>query len=250
MPKYLVLIVIFVSATFCVLGQRSADDLILNGTVSNVTGYADYESGKDSFSFSITLYLQLHNKGEEPIIVFRPDRILRQKKVEFLRSSSSNQGDEVIASKTLPWVNPAAYLDYDPLPRYIEQLKSSVDPNPQDLFIIQPGGYYEFRDIVTVDVGYDVDIKKLSEYKKREAELYAKYLREMEPPKRVAFGSLLLTSKSPFLRIEYSMSFKKFEDADFLRGLQKRWKSLGNLYLNSDGDFSIKSQPILNQAPR
>jgi hypothetical protein len=251
MRKSLILIVILASASVSVLGQRSADDLILDGTIADISGYVDGRSGKDVFSFQISLYLQIQNKSEEPIIVFRVDRFLGQKKIEFLKSAASSQGEEVGAAKTLPWVNPAAYLDYDPFPRYIEQLKSSFDPNPQDLFVIQPGGYYEFRDIVTVDVGYDVDMAKLAEARKREAELNAKYFGDRESPKRIESLGSLRTSKFPFMRIEYSLSFKKYgQEADFLRGLQKRWKSVGNLYLNSDSDFSIKSQPIINQTPR
>lgn len=251
MQKCLILIVILASASLSVLGQRSADDLILTGTVSGISGYVDSRSGEDIFSFQISLYLQIQNKSEEPIIVFRVDRFMGQKKIEFLQSAAANKGDEVGAVKTLPWFNPAAYLDYDPFPKYIEQLKSSVDPNLNDFFIIQPGGYYEFRDIVTVDVGYDVDLKKLAEVRKRRAELYARYFGDRESPKTIESLGSLPTSKFPFIRIGYRLSFKKYDqDADFLRRLQKRWKSVGNLYLNSDGDFSIKSQPIINQAPR
>lgn len=234
MRKCFILIGIMALLPLVVMSQSTADDVVFTGTLLDVTGYVDSNSGKDKVSFDLRLYLQIHNNGTEQLILFRPDRFIGQKKIEFFRTSGA-----LGAAKTIPWLNPFANLDFDPLPSYIRKLAAAPEPDLEGFVIIPPGGYFEFRDTVTVDTGYEADRRQMAFVKK--------FAAESGTNSRIAVAGTP-TSEFPALSIEYSLSLKTHhEDPDFLKVLQTRWAAFGKLYLNGNGDFSIKTQTIINR---
>ncbi len=227
---------LILSSHTVIWSQEPADELVLTGTVLNVSSNVDTRSGEDVFSFQVVLYLQLRNKTDKTLIVFRPDRFMGQKKLEFLENDYSN-GFKKGAAQTLPWIRPASRDDYDPFPQYVRSIDLAPEPLKDGFAIIEPGSYFEFRDVVTVDIGYLPDVTKLERMKK----IYHQY-----DQKRFGLGQP--RSEFPALQIEYYLSFKKHhEDEEFLRNIKKRWKAFGTLFLNGNGDFLLKSQPINNQ---
>jgi hypothetical protein len=54
-------------------------------------------------------------------------------------------------------------------------------------------------------------------------------------------------SDFPSFTVEYILSAKSLvpTDNDFLKDLQRRWRSIGNLVLNSSGDYSVRSDSIV-----
>jgi hypothetical protein len=236
MRKFVFLLLLLISPSHAVSGQQP-DELVLTGTVVGVSCMTDTSSGQDVFSYEVQFYLQLRNNSDETLIVFRPDRFMGQKKVEFLKHSESNGGFGKETAQTLPWVNPLAHLDYNPFPDYVRGLEKADEPYENGFAIIEAGGYFEFRDTVSVDTGYKPNKKALESTRKLAAEYY-----------KTKFGCGQPTSEFPALRVEYLLSLKKHHaDTDFLRSIQRRWQKFGNLYLNGNGDFLVRSQPIVNR---
>lgn len=237
------LILLLAIAQFTVSAQSSAADLVLAGTTLEVNGTVDPSSGKDVYSYNVQLYLQLHNRGSNPVIVFRPDVFFGTRKLEFLNDST--ESDEVIgASTTIPWISPPKPTDPDPLLSFVKII-DALEPNLNYFAIVQPGGYFEFRDRLTVNVGYEVD----DQIKKRIENIRKTNRMTEADGLRIGFSSP--TSKFSSLRIQYSLSLKKHhQDLDFLRRLQQRWKPVGNLLLDESGNFILRSQLIVNKQGR
>lgn len=238
MRKGFILFLIVTFLPLVVKSQQRTDELVLTGSILGVSGMADSSQGEDAFSFNIQLYLQIRNNSDQSLIVFRPDRFMGQRKVEFLKNDLTG-GFGVGVEKTLPWVNPTAYLDYDPFSIYVKRVESATEPFKDGFLTIEPASYFEFRDSFTVDSGYKFDPEKLESLKKMLAD------RGIETT-RIGLGNL--SSEFPALKVEYYLTFaKRHPDAEFLKTVQKRWKKFGKLYLTNDGDFRLKSEAIVNK---
>ncbi|MGE0656690.1 MAG: hypothetical protein AB7F88_15125 [Pyrinomonadaceae bacterium] len=97
-------------------------------------------------------------------------------------------------------------------------------PTSDFCVVIDPRGYYEFREVVTLDTGYRLEVE------------LGKSLTEAR-----------IRSEYPAFQIQYHLSLKGDEKGEgFLQVLQSKWKNVGNLVLDGNGDFTVTSDPIVN----
>jgi hypothetical protein len=222
------------------LGVRTQlrDEVTLTGSVNGVTASVDSSTGEDAFLFNIRLYLQIRNNGNETIFIFRPGGSLSQRKVEFFKSEPADANVRPEASQIVSWINASAKDGYNPFADFATRIERAKEPPDSVFAVIEPGGYFETGDSITVNVGYKPDMERVEARKKYFAErgLRTHFIDIGQP-----------SSGFPFLSVEYFISFKKHhQDADFLHATQRRWRKFGKLYLNSSGDFLLRSEPIVN----
>ena len=226
--------------TLCVSSQSAKNDgLALTGSIVGLNPVAECKGTDGRILIQMELSMQFRNGGERPLIVLKPEKFNPvfwssepfSTRVFFLRSlpSSTDKGSERIQVNEIRTndcrpPNDRFYGNYDPIAAFIKRIDNPAPPS--DLFeVIEPRGYYEFRQVVTLDGGYEVDVKMGKSLK--EARVRAEY--------------------SAFL-IQYHLSLKGNEKGEeFLTGLKSRWKSVGNLVLDKNGDFSVTSEPITNR---
>jgi hypothetical protein len=176
--------------------------------------------------------MQLRNDSNQTLIVFRPLGDLIQKRVAFA-SDFSDTGYQSFGLKPGPWTSNVERLRLyngrrDPYKDFAHAIDSR-EPLSNALIKIEPGRYYEYIEVVTVEDGYRLEIKP------------GQSLNEVaiNPP----------TAEDPGFKIEYHLSLKKRHASDsFLKTLQARWKPFGHLVLDSNGDFSITSEIIINRS--
>jgi hypothetical protein len=90
--------------------------------------------------------------------------------------------------------------------------------------IIQPRSYYETIQVFRVTSGFSLQMlngKKLSE--------------------------MTTIPEYSGMRLEYHLSTKDLQNSDALGIAKRNWKSLGELVLDSNGEYSVKSEVILNK---
>lgn len=104
--------------------------------------------------------------------------------------------------------------------------------NHSYLAVVEPGGYYEFRDSFTVVNGFTLP-----------AGFHVKTeQRSCQPCEPIA--------KYSALRVRYHLSTKKHHPKDdFFRSLQSKWKGYGVLPLDSDDNYAVVSDLYLLQYP-
>ena len=222
------LLSVFVAFEVAFLATLSADaqkfsikDLELTGTLVSISTRCIDGHPIPQVSYA----LQFRNAGNEPAILIRPSSLFR-KRLEFASIENSNSvvsGDVLTYNPYLE--NPfgqAQSSDYDPFPYFMESLNKSDPP-----VILNAGNYYEFVDTVWVRNGFEVQEENENKSKKceeRKVKVVPNYL---------------------YFNIEYSLSVKKYDSGnEFFKRLRTRWRSSGELLLDSNGDVSYKSTRI------
>jgi hypothetical protein len=178
---------------------------------------------------SVGLFIQFRNDGEVPLLLIRPT-FLFTTKVNFISNEPGNPVDKIVSADLLrynPYLEnpygPASRDDYDPFPSFVKKLDV-----PEPPFILASGGYLEFHDTLWVKNGFRFDTGSDAMQKECEAKK-AKPIPEY-----------------PSFNVEYHLSLKKYDrGTDLLKNLQNRWKRFGHLLLDSNGDVSFKSEPIV-----
>jgi hypothetical protein len=229
-----VLVIAFVLAT--VASAQSASDrrLTLTGSLISVRPVIDYspkDKGmtvfeKNLVAFDVELYLQFKNESATSIILIPPAAFggsLLKKKLVLLDDVSARSGTEE-SSAALRWKD--RYIrPYDRLSYLLRELDT---PEPSRRFvIIEPGAYYECHDTLTVRNGYFIKLKA-----------------GQDPENSLA------VSEFPRLSVEYHLSLNDLgQHSDALATAQRNWKKFGELLLDSNGDYTVKSEIILNKLP-
>ena len=215
--------------------------LVLTGSVVSVTPRINYEASKPLVSYELNLYLQLRNDASVPLIFFRPTGDVVGRRVLFQDSFGPATETGEISLSSAPWIIPyttgSPYAPKDVaryLNQYYEILAKGMElpyiPLPRGtVMILQPGEYYEYNEVVTVDDGFKIEIKTRQS------------LRDVARNTPIA--------EYPALRIEYKLSLKKHHPNDaLLRMVQPKWKQIGHLVVDHHGDFSIQSDLILTRS--
>ena len=231
--KFVIFAAIFLSGLFVTANAQATrpHGLVLSGSVISVSPEFTYYREELPFVvYSVGLRLVLRNDGEVPVIIFRPERC--EQTIEFLSYASDDAAAEVTAE---PWAHPDAsrYADRgrDPLSNYAEyakRLEIATDPSKAGLIVIEPGRVFEFALSVKLNAGYSLEIRPGQVHKD---------VRRSSP-------------KSDFagLRVVFHESFKKVRpDVAFLKNLQTKWKNFGLLLVDGNGEFTLKSEMILNK---
>lgn len=207
-----------------VWGQKPS--LVLTGAIIDVTpagplkeplvikstGYERQET-----YFEIRVRLTYFNRGDETLIVPTPVCFNYGKKRLLFFEIPANDG-KVLATAD-EWVFASAG------DRSTELLKMlNLEEPPRGMFaIIEPGGYYEATDIIRAKGGFKLAILISGDKLKRDLEL--------------------AVAEHPFFKVRYNLSLNSNAVAE----ARRRWRSLGRLVFDTDGDFSIESQIIVNK---
>ncbi len=186
---------------------------------------------------SVTLLMQFYNAGNEPVIVTRPYFDF-QTRVLFVRNSSDRLNDKSVTGDVLTY-NP--YLDdphgvvtsddYDHLPGLIRSLKRAAEEKNSkpltDWKVIEPGGYFEFRQGLIIRNGF-------------------KFVKSLDAKgEKCDSKNFKAFPENDSFTVEYLFSLKKYKEADDLfPALRDAWRSHGNLILNADGNILYKSESI------
>src|SRR5688572_21629978 len=219
MKRFVALSLILLLSALAKGQSRSQGGLVLNGTVVAVSASERklHTNNKESYVFTVELHMQYRNDGDVPLIVFGPDPFFIERKIEFFNTEGS------AISKTFHYVNPFADDGYDPYAPYWRRIDSA-----QPSRVIQPGGYREFRETFTVEDGYKI--------------------KESPAERGRALRHSIPISDYQWLRIEYRLAIKeKSAPENLLQNLQQRWKSQGHLVLDTSGNFTVRSERILNK---
>jgi hypothetical protein len=177
---------------------------------------------RDSDVFDVQLYLQFRNESDRPLIIPLPQAEIMKKGVAFLEPSGAT-GEE---SPALISERERFYNYLDPFGGLLRGLKTAEPP--RNLFVvIEPQAYYEFRDTVTVGIGY--------KFVERPVTGRPYTVRSINP-------------EYPALKLKYQLPVKNRTDVrDALLKAKTRWLKFGDLVLNSDESFDFVSETILNK---
>jgi hypothetical protein len=208
------------------------DGLVLTASLTSVTAKLNTTTDKPLFRYELQLIMQLRNDSNETLFVFKPLSDIVEKRIAFM-SDLSGSGVGSYGLRPGPWIS-NAYRYRAINPRYdpFADLARGLDfPEPVSnaLLRIEPGRYHEYIEVITVDDGYRLEIKP------------GQSLREVSsnPP----------LAEDPAFKIQYHLSLKKHHKNDaLLSTLQLRWKRFGHLVLDSNGDFLITSEDIINRS--
>lgn len=228
-PHLAILALLFLVSSYDCQSLKN-DGLVLTASLTAVTPKLNTETPKPVFRYELQLNMQLRNDSGQTLIVFRPLGDLIQKRVAFM-SDFSDTGYQSSGMKPGPWISNVERLRLyrrDPYKDFAHAIDSR-EPLSNALIRIEPGRYYEYIEVVTVEDGYRLEI------------------RPGQSLKEVAINPPM--AEDPGFKIQYHLSLKKHHASDsFLKTLQTRWKPFGHLVLDGNGDFSITSEIIINQS--
>lgn len=229
-------------STVCLNAQtKKSDGLYMTGTIVGLNAIAECTGTDGRILAQVELSMQIRNSSDRPLIVFKPEKFSRYiwsrepvaKRVLFLKTlPSANdkeiekiQVNEVSTNECRP-VSTNYYNDrnYDPIKEYINQIDGPTPFSSDRFAVIDPRGYYEFREIIKLDLGWSAEVKLGKSLK--ESRVRAEY---------------------PAFQVQYHLSLKGHEKGeDFLQQLRSRWNTVGNLVLDGNGDFNLISEPIIS----
>jgi len=207
--------------------KLSKDALTLTGTLVRIAALKDH----DKVLFKVQVSFQFRNNSDTPLLVFEPGNPLLHRKIDFLEAKTALSEERNVATSLFPWVSPYPERNFDYFKYFVERLERVELPN-SGIVKIEPNGYYEFYDVFKVDKGYKLP-DGLSKLPSKEWD---------DVP------GIPIAEQSVF-RVEYSLTVKnKTSNSDLLKDLQRKWKSHGYLVLDDSGDFTVRSEPIINKS--
>jgi|GEM_PF-1337239 len=221
--------------------------LVLTGTVISVGAEIEWYRSSDTLttSYGVVLYLQFRNNSDRPVIILRPDSFYGVKKLSFFRTMSSQSESE---SESLSWQYRSP-INYDPIPSFVRAL-SSPEPPKREFVIIDAGGYYECREPLTVKIGYSIKPgtePKIPDFVRLPSKLPPRPDRP-EIPFRMFASKSIITSDFSALKVEYSLSLRNRREGESLfEDAKERWRKFGDLFLDSNGDYNVTSEVIINK---
>lgn len=241
MKRWAILSFLLLLFAFSAMGQTTrTKGLVLTGTIIDLGATSECQGKNGRVLVQAELAMQFRNDSDRRLIVFKPDGkrppppfaeklpITRVYFLPRLPSISDKQSVRIEANdiRTNNCIPPRTDYDgfSDPISWYVRQIDVSA-PRAAFFEIIEPGGYYSFAEVVTLDTGFELDVK------------LGRSLRQAR-----------IVSEFPAFQIEYHLSLKGNEKGEGLfRTLQTRWKNYGDLFLDDNGDFTVTSEPIINR---
>jgi hypothetical protein len=210
--------------------------LVLTGSLVSVTPKINPDAKKPLFLYNLRLYLQLRNDANVPLFVIDLKGNIVARRIEFQESFDARTETGDISTRPSPWIVPYTVDSFyknikaENLLWPITSFLSSryAKPPGNGLIVLEPGSYFEFIEEITVDDGFSLEIKP------------RQGLQEVarNPP----------IPEYPGFRIEFRLSLKTHhpDDALFVNA-QQRWKQFGHLVVDRNGDFSVRSELIVNR---
>jgi hypothetical protein len=234
-----VLLVLF-CANFAIRTQSvSNDGLAVSGLVQSIMT-VDTENRR---RYKIVFRLQLRNDSNGPLIMLELAPMNR--KVDFLYKSlgdskrAPDEAEQVVEKFSLPPALDEFYKsnnyndEYDWVGGYFGEFAWAETPI-RHAIVLEPGQTRDVIDSIKIEQQYKIvwDGSK----KKRYWEGFSDGKPEGIP-----------ISKPPAFTIEYHLAVpSSFKDPDLLVSLKHRWQKYGDLVLDREGGFTIKSERILN----
>lgn len=199
--------------------------LIVTGTVTDVMrGKTKFSINvKDDPYIEVRIRLQYHNRSDETIIVPTP-RTLGYGKRQLLFLELPSLDSKVSASADeYRFITKTA----DSMRFLIQELEKN-EPSRYNFAVIPPRSFYETGDTFYLKSGWRLETRPSGSKSRRDQEV--------------------AVPEHEYLKLEYSLSLKdRPEGFDLLLDAQRRWSRFGKLLLNSDGDFFIGSEVIINK---
>jgi hypothetical protein len=230
MNKYVAAFALVLLLTGVGIGQQGTNrGLSLTGTVVAVRPvcYSDNYPNKCKNYFSVDLLLQFRNSGNTPLIILRPGTFLGEKRIAFL-TDVSKPSSEISAKH---FIRESRYPSppHDPLFNFVRELNFPSPQRPSEYYfvILQPEEYYESRETFILETGYKIVTELPRTWRETR--------REFAIP------------EYPALRVEFILSLSnRREGTDLLGTAQRKWKKFGELVLDQNGDYHVKSAVIFN----
>lgn len=121
----------------------------------------------------------------------------------------------------------------------IEWLKQLEEPDNGPVVVVEPSGYYEFRDSILVESGKEI----VKDAALQDAKCGGVV---KENSKNASSSSKNIQLGQGRFKVEYRLSLKKYKDADdVLEKLRDRLKPYGRLPLNSAGEIVYRTEDII-----
>lgn len=221
LPALLALTVTFAA------GQKT-EKVTMTGSVTGVKVEKDRQ-GKHFYR--IQLYLSVRNDSGQRLILFRPQDL------RYLGGATSiemigKKGDATDSSSSTEhfWIDAQKYVEafgYDSVPDSLNRLASQELSASNQIALIEPGGYFEFSDSLSVSKGFT-------------------HQPSVEDP-----GKLEAKPDFRTLKVKYFLKVTRPHVPDELfRRLQRKWSSAGHLPLTKEGHFSLESEEIQMVIPK
>ncbi len=208
-----------------------AQGLSVTGTVLGVTAQdRTWEETKSNHVFAIRVYLQFRNTEDYPVIIFKPGSYFLDRKVEFFDSYSGGPVDAFTVKYQSQYAHAGMVGNF-----------SGAEPS-KDLFVIIPaGGYYETGDVFMADGGYSTEEELVKNARGEPLkDNHGKETIRYSPPR----------STRRYLRVQYHLSMKTEKDvSEKLDAARERWSKFGRILVSADGDYTVRSEMIVNIPP-
>ena len=214
------------------LAQARKNGLFLTGSVQSIRS----ECINGERVAAVGVYFQFRNDSGSAVVLYPPS-MLFDASVKYSDSTSAVDTFRHNPYLDNPWGSPTRD-DYDP--RLSLTRKMDVDhPSQAGLVTIEPGGYYEFRDMLWPKAGFKIVFtpRKIS---RRQSGLNLDHL-----IKACGEGRTVVTPKHRAFRVKYDLNQRKQTGAtDLLKSLQGRWKPFGDFILDRNDDISYETEEI------
>ena len=224
--RFTLLCVSLLVSVLTVTAQRPDNHgLVVTGSVQKVE--AKCLEGKQFIA--VTLSLQTRNDSPDPIILISGMNIF-DLKLNFITTKPGASEETVVAGNLVeynpyqenPW-GPPTVNDFDPDASWVKDPERREAPTP-----IMPGRYAETRSVIGLTSGFHMSAKATEAFK------------ACKPVKETPIPDY------PTFYLEFRMSLKKYDRGDeVMRLLKERWKPVGVLPLDANGDITFRSEPII-----
>ena len=183
---------------------------------------------------AVSLSLQHRNDSSKPIILISGWSISTVK-FSFITTKPGASAETIVPADVVEYnpnrenpFGPETKYDFDPDAGWVKDPESRKAPAP-----IPPGGYREWQGELWLISGFKLSPKAMEAFK--------------------ACGSVDETPVPdyPAFYLDFRTSLKKYPNGEnVMRLFQERWKPIGVLPLDSSGDISYRSEPIIFPSPK
>ncbi len=221
--KPVVLTIFTVIFSSLALSQTSEPKgLVITGSVISVKPdfFSTSDYARSKICFEIDVYIQIRNDSAKSLIILHPMDLSFPPEIAFQKQFSNETGSAVVV-KTIPPYRNSWEVKTDPVAVMEKKLAA---PEPSGFIVIGAGEGREYREVLRVETGYKTDAKPGVNW------------RDLQQAP--------MTAEYPAFRLQYHLAL-----GDALKSARDRWKRFGDLVLDSNGDYNVKSEVILNRLP-
>ena len=231
MNRFTIVLALFLLSVTGARPQKLANHgLVITGSVHKVE--ATCFEGKPVIAVSLSL--QTRNDSATPLILISGWSITTVR-FNFVTTKPGASVATYLEANVVEYnpyredpFGPGTPGDYDPDAKWMDKPERLKAPDP-----IPPDGYWEAYRVIWLSSGFRLSAKSTEAFKA------CRPVTETPVP------------DYPSFYLEYRTSLKKYHGGeDVMRALRDRWKSIGVLPLDSSGDISYRSEPIIFPPPK